>query len=471
MPLDPSIALQIQSPNPANMISGFVDLGRKKLDLDKSRATYATDVAERKAQSSSAVSKATVDEANVNPLIQQQAAHTQGAKAVASQQELEALRAHAANITQQLGPLSQDPEISYGKVLKTVQDAAIAQGAPAAAVAQSLQGVPRTDDKDELRKFVAQGLLRAQTISAQLEKLYPAPAMVNTGPTVQPVAAANPALSGIQPGTPQGAPVQMGVSPGAQEEIQTDTQGNRYIVQRSPQGTVLNTRQVPGSTYGGGQPGAGPVNLPPNETAETRNALQGERQAALKMVQGAGPMRQLNREIYSIAEGDVQTGKLGGLINKVASATGYNLGTEAAADYNTLGKMLARSNQQLSQSMGPHTNAGLEQANVAGGSTEYDKNTIKKIAALNDALVTGTMMYQAGLEKAIERDGIFGKRKFDQAWGTAMDPDALRLKNAVDNKDKGQIQMILKAAGGSGSPGAAKLLKSLQAMDALESGR
>jgi len=243
---------------------------------------------------------------------------------------------------------------------------------------------------------------------------------------------------------------------------------NPYVVSRTPSGAIVNTGQVPGAQSGGADAGGGPSVLPPNETTQTRDQLQGERNAAQQAILQAPQMHNINQEIAKIADTDVQTGKLGMIVNKIASATGYNLGKDEAADYNTLGKMLARSNATLAASMpGPHTNAGLEQTNAANGSPEYDKVTLKKIANLNDALVTGTELYQKGLENAIKQNGIFGKRQFDQAWAQSMDIDALRLKNAVDNGNSGEINMILKTVGGKGSPGAKKLLEKLGKIDAL----
>ena len=75
MPVQPDIALGFQGPN-LNTIGSFLDIGRKRLELDKARDTYNSDVAQRQAESSSAQSSAQVNAANVQPLIQQQAAQT-----------------------------------------------------------------------------------------------------------------------------------------------------------------------------------------------------------------------------------------------------------------------------------------------------------------------------------------------------------------------------------------------------------
>jgi hypothetical protein len=172
-------------------------------------------------------------------------------------------------------------------------------------------------------------------------------------------------------------------------------------------------------------------------------------------------MHDINRTIVAEANKGFNTGSLGALTQKIASATGFQLGpNESATDYNVLGKMLERSALAAAQSMGPHTNAGLEAAVRANGSLDYTPAALKKIAYLNDALTTGTELYRQGLERAIQADptqNVFAKRDFDQQWSKVATPQALRLKNAVDNGDTEEIQAITKEVGGKGSPGARKL--------------
>lgn len=470
MPIDPSISLQAQGPN-INTMASFLDLGNKKLALDRGRATYDADVAQRQAESQSAQARSTVDQANVQPLIQQQAANTATAQTNLNTTQLQNARAHLSNAAQQLQMLVEKPDLSQPDIEDSLKKTLQQSNAPLSAYAQAAQGLPPPGlSPEQYRNFANQKLLSVQSAMEQLNTKYPAPAMVNNGAATIPSAQGNQALTGVAPGAQQGAPIPNQLGPGSLEGIQNDAEGRPYIVQRSPQGVVLGTRPVPGANVGGapGAGGNGPVVLPPNETAQTRDQLQAERSAANQAIQQAPQMHNINQEVARLADTDVQTGKFGALVNKVASATGYNLGKDDAADYNTLGKMLARSNAALAASMpGPHTNAGLEQTNAANGSPEYDKITLKKIANLNDALVTGTQLYQQGLENSVKQNGIFGKRQFDQAWSNAMDVDALRLKNAVDNGNQGEIQMLIKNAGGKGSPGAQKLFDKLSKIDSL----
>lgn len=79
MPLDSSIPLQSVAPDPMASLSSLLDVGTKSLSLQKHRATFDADVARSKADSSTAQSAATVNAANIRPLIDQQAAQTSSA--------------------------------------------------------------------------------------------------------------------------------------------------------------------------------------------------------------------------------------------------------------------------------------------------------------------------------------------------------------------------------------------------------
>jgi hypothetical protein len=268
---------------------------------------------------------------------------------------------------------------------------------------------------------------------------------------------------GVQ-GMPQGAPVpgtavQKLIPVGSQEGVTNDSQGNMHVVQKDHFGNVVGTRPLQGAA-----PAApGPFTLPQGETKESMAELQAQRTSAQQTANSAPVMHDINQTIVREASKGLNTGSLGQLTQKVASATGYNMAGESATDYNLLGKMLERSALTAAQSMGPHTNAGLEASIRANGSLDYTPTAIKKIAYLNDALVSGAELYRDGLEKAIgsNQNNIFAKREFDQKWSKVATPQALRLKNAVDNKNPEEVSSILKEVGGRGSEGATKLHKQL----------
>ncbi|HET8708360.1 MAG TPA: hypothetical protein VFM46_18780, partial [Pseudomonadales bacterium] len=188
------------------------------------------------------------------------------------------------------------------------------------------------------------------------------------------------------------------------------------------------------------------TNFPAGETNETMKVLQDQRTSAQTVANQAPVLHDINREIKATLAKGVTTGQLGGTIAKLKSAIGINneAAEKGASDYDILGKMLERSALTAAQGMGPQTNAGLEAQIKANGSQSYNPTALKRIANLNDALVTGSEKYQVGLERAIESspNGVFAKRKFDQQWAANADPMALRLLNAAKNGDREEISEI-----------------------------
>lgn len=220
--------------------------------------------------------------------------------------------------------------------------------------------------------------------------------------------------------------------------------------------------------------GSGPaVDFPQGETAQTQAELQNQRIAAQQAAVQAPVQHNLNRSIIELADTNPSTGKGGALLQDISSRFGFKLSGDTATDYNLLGKFLERSALSAAQGMGPHTNAGLEAQVRANGSTDYTPQAIRKIAVLNDALTTGTTLYQQGLERNIQGN-VFAKRDFDQKWAAAMNPTggvdgvtALRFKNAVDAGDQKDMAEIVKQVGGPKSPGARALYSKLSQIRSL----
>lgn len=211
------------------------------------------------------------------------------------------------------------------------------------------------------------------------------------------------------------------------------------------------------------------VNFPIGETADTQRELQAQRSSAQAATTQAGTMHDINRTIMREADAGLNTGRLGEFTQKLASLTGYNVAPGTSTDYNLLGKMLERSALTASQGMGPHTNAGLEAQVRANGSLEYTPDAIKKIASLNDALVSGQQAYQKGLETVISKspNGVFAKRQFDQSWGANFDPQAFALLNAKQNGDKKEYESIIQNLGGPKSKQFNNVLIKLDALRRL----
>lgn len=356
-------------------------------------------------------------------------------------------QAQRTDIGSGLGALSMKPNLKRGDILDWSSQYLDQNPNAAPVLLTGLKHLPASDDPQVLHSWLE---------TARNSVLSPAnqgntTSFVNTGGQTNAIQN-NPYVSG---GLQQTGALPNTMAPGTQEDVQTDALGNRYVVSRSPQGTVLSTRPVPGSyNVGSGQaPTGGPANLPPGGQ-EAVHAAQTEVDAARAQANSAPVMHDINRTITQMVDGGVTTGGFGGVLQKLRSATGYTVDDKGATDINILGKMLERQALTAAQSMGPQTNAGLEAQMKANGTLEYTPQAIRQIAQLNDALTSGAEHYRTGLETVLQQAGgnPMAKRQFDQAWSANFDPTIEKLVNAKANGDTKTLSSILDSLGGPNSP-------------------
>jgi hypothetical protein len=473
MPINPTIALGVKNPDATQQLSSLLNVasGAQKVQND------AITLQERQAMQGVMSNPANYTTDGDFDLKKAQAnimrvAPTTGMKFMQSIAEAHSAATQAASA---LSKLTDDDRSRIGNALAAIPDNAPPDVAGKTIDALSKQYGARIDPlvrvfkngyeqasrggpemAKNFRMLYARGVLPQTT---QQEMDTPQGVVVSNGQESK-VVNVKPGVAGMPQGaTVPGTQTTMQVGPGSLESVDSDAQGNKYVVSRTPSGAIVGTRPLQSTNPAT----PGPFTLPPGETPESLRDMQGQRSAAQSAANKAPVMHDINRTIVAEANKGLNTGALGALTQRVASATGYNIGSESATDYNVLGKMLERSALEAAQSMGPHTNAGLEAAVRANGSLEYTPQAIKKIAYLNDAIVSGMEMYRNGLEKAIGENGnnVFAKRSFDQEWSKVATPQVLRFKNAVDNGNKEEIDNITKEVGGKGSSGARKLHEQL----------
>lgn len=487
MPIDPTIPLQAQAPSfdqSLKPISSMLGLqtGMQQLQAAKLQNTQlGSQVAERDALGKIDWNQFRDKAGNLDPIAAGNAA-------------LQASPAfYGPALAKQFNEVAKDQTT----IKKGIQDLNQSQRADIGSGLGALAMNPKTTTKDVLgwaAQYSEQNPGAAPLLMTALKHAPTDPAQLNQWlitsrnsvlPATSQGSSVNPVSTGggtqfvstnqFQPDNVQqvGAPIANTVAPTQAEEIQTDALGNKYIVQRGPNGAILNTRPVPGSYsgvggQGGQQPPSGPVTMPPGGAAGIDDAAK-EVTAARASANSAPVLHDLNRSIIAEADKGMNTGQLGSLTQKLASATGYNLGSQSATDYNVLGKLLERSALTAAQGMGPHTNAGLDAQVRANGSLDYTPQAIRKIAVLNDALTSGAEHYRTGMEAALQANGQnpMAKRAFDQQWAANFDPRIMRLENAASSGDKKEIASVFSELGGQNSKAAQDLKRKMINLKAL----
>lgn len=311
--------------------------------------------------------------------------------------------------------------------------------------------------------------------SEQQTALSPTATTANLGGTIN-QAIVQPAVGGNAPSVqiasePLAKPT---LAPGSLETIEADALGNKTIVSRSPQGSILSTRPMPQ-----GQQTPNPQQAPqPQFSAAPGDltsvpVLEGERNQARNILASAPIAHTTNQGILDELGKVTSTGQTGGFIARARSIVGAIPGAtdseRAASAYDLIGKYTERNALEAAKAMGPGTNAGLEAAIKANGSAAYNPTALRKITLLNDALVSGAEAYQPGLEKAIAANpqrGVLAKREFDQAWAQNFDPRIPMLDRAIKDEDMATVDEIKKQAGPRGMN---DLLRKAQNIDRLSS--
>ena len=240
---------------------------------------------------------------------------------------------------------------------------------------------------------------------------------------------------------------------GAQDTLQTDSQGNTYRVVRDARGNIVNTAAVPGATNSGAPNGVGPFNLPQGETQESLKYVQGIRAVANQTARSAPDQTFNANQIIKLAD-ETNTGKgsqiIAGLRGQFSAIPWTQ---DSASNYNRLGHFMALQTAQLAQASGiGGTDAGRAIANEQAGNRDWTSDAIKSTARVNRALTTGSVLFNYGVENAIKNSNgnPFAAREFQNQWASVANVDAMRLYDAIKNKndDPQGLKEVIKDLGG-----------------------
>lgn len=265
---------------------------------------------------------------------------------------------------------------------------------------------------------------------------------------------ANVPTTGVPPGARPGAPMAPQAVPQA---------GPQPIPQAGPQPAPA-------------MPTNAPARMPAGETATTLDAAQALRTNTRQMAAQV-PMQQFNNnQIIKLAD-DTITGKGANFVGALSG--GYAAipwTSDNASNLNQLGHYMSLQTASLAQSSGL---AGTDAArNIAGqmsGTTEWTPQAIKQTARVNRALSTATDLFNRGIDNEFNRTkNPFSTTEFQQRWTRTLGNDginAIRLYDAMQNKDKEGIREVVTQVGGPNSPGYKTLVQKIEAMQRLVGGQ
>lgn len=336
---------------------------------------------------------------------------------------------------------SNDP-LKVTDALSEAEDNMITAGVPKAKakLAMTQFYTMAKTDPGNVRNAIRNLTLGQQGAGGQYNAGSPQAALVPSANGTQPTNV-NPNI----PGMPVGAPMGPAITPPNQ-------------TMQTPTGSTVLGNTATGQVHDFG--GSNQMAIPAGYSMDQRATINAQRDAARAAIVNAPNQSDLNHGIYQIAtDPKMTTGKFAGfLADKASWVPGLDKDTDEATRRDTLAKYLAQSNSQLAQSMGPHTNAGLDQANTSGGTVDTSPRALANIAARNQALLKGSLDYQQGLETAINARTANGdpyperaKQTFDQQWGNNFDVRMTKWMFLNEVGDKAGADALLAGIGPKGS--------------------
>jgi hypothetical protein len=447
MALDPTIPLGVKPPDVAGSISKWGELGLLRNRIELSNATLQPSITQAQAQASTAVTN--TEQAKFN-LTRDQAGAAFSASGT--------LATHPAIV--QLTQLAGQPDFKATLAQpgtpahEAVNQSLIALGA-AQRQAESMGLPPQMadvmfgrlramaeNDPRGLQAMLIQNLKVAQGPGASAQQMFPAPQILNTGQVAQPIAAGNPALTGVPAGAPQGMATQMEV-PVTQPVMRNGVPGVLGVARN----------QLPGGSNIQTGPALGQV-----EATQGRVLPNVKFYADVQAAAAAAPRRitQL-QEIKSLAPQAV-TGDANFKRQVFSKLAGY-LGVVFDPTSQTATDELVKATAQLMDRAGA-TDAARE---VAAMATPNYKMTKEAINTVSSALI--------GLEKSnlaaskyfsgIPQDGQEFDKRF-QTWNNipARDKAFMFMSLPVDEKTAAAQKM-------RGTPQGKEIAAGIRAIEAL----
>lgn len=358
-----------------------------------------------------------------------------------------------------MGGLSSDPDVAEDteKGRQKVNEALVQYGEmygedvldTLGTYATQLRNVPPGKMPSALKSIQMQ----AASASEQLEKQRPTYA--NTGAT----------LVDVNPYSPKGQSaknIPVEIPPGF--ELMTDPRtGNPYLINKQS-GVVRDVGQgfpgrEPSPTAPPNTPTGGPApSVSPNAspTASTRppsmpapfypgqeRDIQTQ-QAAVDSTRSAADRAPVNRDMNS---------EVLKLSQNTATGPGTafwrdsKFGGMFGDDYQTLGKYLQKTAIEGMQAMGGSgSDARLDAAAAANGSTKFNPGALQAVTKFNDATNSALEKFREGMDKAVgtTNPNYSALPDFRAQWAKNFDVDVYRYENAVRDGDTKELEKLAK---------------------------
>jgi hypothetical protein len=350
--------------------------------------------------------------------------------------------------------LSSKEPLTSEKIANSLSTRMKAGGSPQEYIDQEVAKIPKNATQAEYQAYIAKHATTALETQAQLEKLFPAATMVNTGGKVQPVQLGNEALTGIKAGTVVGpslgttlAPTVVTSETGAAKVIGggTDQPAPNTTNQPITQPTAPKATQPKPATNKMVQDfeKSGGLQIGPDETYDAYKERVGRlsklptfasNAMSLGNPESVPNVLSTNDKILKLLDSKkVNVGKVSNFI------AGKTAGITLNDDEQTIQKYLEQRARQVST----RSNQDQESVRAAYGNFGNDKDTLRNIIYNDKGILSAESLYNQGVLRArgnASKPNLAAIADFEAKFSNlAKDPDVMHLIGLFGNKSINQL--------------------------------
>jgi len=394
---DTSIPMGVKPPQPMSL-GDMLNIARGAQEYQQRQKLNPVELETAESEKERSLLGQSLARETLAPKIKQQEFVTESAGTQLNTQKLENTKKHFENVIQNISTLITKPDLTRDDIVNRATEINKNAGGNDQSLKQTLAGLPETNNVNDLRAFLAQGLTKSIGGLSQLDKLAPAGVYPTQLPNID------------------------------QQQTQTQPQVTTGVTKENMNKPVYSQPvKIP---Y--------PVRTPTTVTpfAPTEKADQ---EAGFNfrnnLVNGQSKLATSKRNLEEVMDSATKIQKEfyfnpASLLGQGERLLRYGINAE---DLQKLRKDLANVVLANEKAMGSTTDAGRQLSQTASGDETYSPKVLLGIANRAFADVTNIQMKATAVEKFSQKYGDNNMKAFQQMWSNNEDSKIFELYNIFNN--------------------------------------
>lgn len=400
---DTSIAMGVKPPTPISL-SDMLNIARGAQAYQQQQKLNPVELETAESEKERSLLGQSLARETLAPKIKQQEYATESAGTQLNTQKLENTKKHFENVIQNISTLMTKPNLTRDDIINRATEINKNAGGNEQSLKQTLTGLPETDDVNELRAFLAQGLTKSIGGLSQLDKLAPGGVYPSQLPQLD--------------NAPRGTNDNMPVTPTNRQTVTKEDMNKPGYSQpvKIPYPVRTPTTVTP---------------YAPTEKADQDSGFTFRN----NLVNGQSKLVTSKRNLEEVMDSATKIQKE--FITNPASFIGrgerllrYGINAE---DLQKLRKDLANVVLANEQATGGTTDAGRELSRTASGDETYSPKVLLGIANRAFSDVTNIQMKATAVQKFSQKYGDNNMKAFQQMWSSNEDSKIFELYNIFNN--------------------------------------